>query len=680
MREERSALVAYHYFDFKDASKRNVRGLLASLLSQLSDDSDTCRDVLHQLFKMCRGGSKRPSDAALANCLGTMLKLSGQPIFIITDALDECPNATGTPSAREEVLNFVEDLVGSNHSNLFICITSRPEQDIQALLNALTSASRRVSLHEERGQREDIGRYVRSFVHADREMRRWREEDKELVIKTLSERAGGMWDTSVEYLIIIAHVWDRFRWVYCQLDTLRRCFPPSIRKTLNELPATLDETYERTLEEIPKEKRCHAHRLFQCLVAAIRPLHVEELAEIFAIDFDLDTVTAPYLMDAWRPENPEEAILSTCSTLITVIDGNRGSKIVQFSHFSVKEFLISDRLRTSKVGNIRNDHIRLDVAHTLLARACLTVLLHLDEKTDKKRLATFPLALYAAQHWFEHAKYEDVALQVQDAMEELFNPSKPYLTSWVWIHDVDKGWIRKSIDTVTDIRSHPEGTALYYAVSCGLSGPAKYLISTHGEDVNAMSGIRGTPLHAASNKGHLDAVSLLLGHGAEVNVTNERGITPLCGAYDGQHVQVMQLLLEHGAAPDVRYDSTGLLTHDASYRGRAEVIRLLLQHNADVDATSSYNYTPLHWALIEGYADVVQILLEHGADIDAVSEAGTPLFLAVKRGHSDVTRLLLERGADVQIRGGDLTPFQVATENGDTQIVQLLLEHGADKE
>jgi hypothetical protein len=191
MREERLALVAYHYFDFKDASTRHVRGLLASLLSQLGDDSDACRGVHHDLFKTCRDGSERPSDAALVKCLGTMLKLSGQPVFIIADALDECPSTTGTPSARE-VLNFVEDLVGSNHSNLFICVTSRPEQDIQTVFNPLTSALRRVSLHEERGQREDISSYVRSFVHADRSMRRWREEDKELVINTLSERAGGM--------------------------------------------------------------------------------------------------------------------------------------------------------------------------------------------------------------------------------------------------------------------------------------------------------------------------------------------------------------------------------------------------------------------------------------------------------------------------------------------------------
>ncbi len=193
MREDGSALVAYHYFDFKDASKCDTRGLLASLLFQLGDDSDRCWDVLHQLYTKCRDGSEQPSDSALVECLKAMLESPGQvPIFVILDALDECPSTTGTPSAREKVLNFVEDLVGSNPPKLFICITSRPEQDIQSVLNPLTSVGRCVSLHEERGQREDINHYVRLFVHGDRTMRRWREEDKELVINTLSEQADGM--------------------------------------------------------------------------------------------------------------------------------------------------------------------------------------------------------------------------------------------------------------------------------------------------------------------------------------------------------------------------------------------------------------------------------------------------------------------------------------------------------
>ena len=193
MQEARPAMIAYHYFDFKDASKRDVRGLLASLLFQLGGHSDRCQEVLYNLYTSCQDGSERPSDSALAGCLKRMLGLPGQrPTFFIVDALDECPNTTGTPSAREEVLNFLEDLVGSRYSNLFICVTSRPEQDIQTVLNPLISASRRVSLHEEGGQMEDIKSYIHSFVHMDRTMQRWREEDRKLVISILSERADGM--------------------------------------------------------------------------------------------------------------------------------------------------------------------------------------------------------------------------------------------------------------------------------------------------------------------------------------------------------------------------------------------------------------------------------------------------------------------------------------------------------
>jgi len=193
MGEASSALVAYYYFDFKDASKRGLRGLLTSLLFQLGHHDDLCRDVLYQLYNTCHDGFEQPSDAALAKCLEAMLDLPGQhPVFVVLDALDECPNNTGTPSAREEVLDFVENFVGSDHSNLFLCITSRPEQDIQAALDPLTSPSSRVSLHEEGGQREDINSFIRSFVHTDKTMRRWREEDRELVISTLSERADGM--------------------------------------------------------------------------------------------------------------------------------------------------------------------------------------------------------------------------------------------------------------------------------------------------------------------------------------------------------------------------------------------------------------------------------------------------------------------------------------------------------
>lgn len=183
----------YFYFDFKDATKRDIRGLLSSLLIQLSDTSDICWNVLSDLYTKHRDGSDQPSEATLVQCLKHMLQsVARTSLYMIVDALDECPNTTGTPSPREKVLNFVEDLVGSQYPNLYLCVTSRPEQDIRAVLDPLTPTSCRVSLHEEGGQREDINAYIRSFAETDRAMRRWRAEEKQLVIKTLSDKADGM--------------------------------------------------------------------------------------------------------------------------------------------------------------------------------------------------------------------------------------------------------------------------------------------------------------------------------------------------------------------------------------------------------------------------------------------------------------------------------------------------------
>jgi len=201
--------MAYYYFDFKDLAKRDIRGLLSSLLIQLCDSSDHCWDVLSELYTECRNGSTQPSEDQLAHCLRGMVEDAGtDPIYIIVDALDECPNTTGTPSPRERVLKFLKDLVGMTNSNLHTCITSRPEQDIQDILNSLASGSRCVSLHQEGGQKQDIMNYIYSFVHNDPQMRRWRPADKELVISTLSERAHGMSGTS-----FIAHVgyYSRYR-------------------------------------------------------------------------------------------------------------------------------------------------------------------------------------------------------------------------------------------------------------------------------------------------------------------------------------------------------------------------------------------------------------------------------------------------------------------------------------
>jgi ankyrin repeat protein len=381
--------------------------------------------------------------------------------------------------------------------------------------------------------------------------------------------------------------------------------PTSIRKSLNELPVTLDETYERTLQSIPKQRWQHAHRLFQCLVSAIRPLRVKELAEIFAIEFGSNATLNP--VEYWRPKNPEEEFLSACSALISIIKDDKGSKIVQFSHSSVKEFLTSDRLKTSDVENVRQYYISLEHAHTLMAQSCLAVLLQLDEKVDRKRLKKFTIAFYAAKHWVDHAKFQNVISQIRDAMEDLFNPMKPHFRAWLWIHDATP-WRLFSFG-MDNCPSPPDITPLYCAAWFGFSDLAKHLIITHAEDVNAKCRDYSSPLHVVRGR---DAAHVLLEYGADKNAKKFGGGTPL---------------------------------HIASYNGQSEVVQSLLEHGATVDARNDCGSTPIHHASENGYLEIVRLLLDHGADISIRGSSVTPFEVATSSGHHDIARLLQDHGA-----------------------------------
>ncbi len=246
----------------------------------------------------------------------------------------------------------------------------------------------------------------------------------------------------------------------CQVDRLRRSFPASIRSALADLPEDLDQTYEQTLLGIDKQKRKYAQRLFQCLLVAIRPLRVEELAELFAVEFDANA--PPSFNEGYRPVDAEEVVLSACSSLVAVIN-REGRKVVQFSHFSVKEFLTSERLATAE-ERLSYYHILLEPAHTIIAHASLSVLLQLDDKIDRNTMEHFPLAPYAARHWVDHAQYRGVSSHIQEVMERLFDPTEPHFAAWVWVHDIDRHWI----EPMSPIHPRrPEAVPLYYASLCG---------------------------------------------------------------------------------------------------------------------------------------------------------------------------------------------------------------------
>jgi len=262
--------------------------------------------------------------------------------------------------------------------------------------------------------------------------------------------------------------------VYCQLETLRRCFPAVIRHALNELPDTLDETYKRTLLGIEKEKRSFAHRLFQCVTVAVRPLRVDELAEVLAIRFD--TGQLPRYHVDWQSEDAQEAVLSACSSLISVVDVD-GSPVVQFSHFSVKEFLTSDRLANS-TEDLSRYHVHPHSAHTILAQASLTILLHLGDRVDKNSIKRFPFAQYAAQHWVDHGRFENVSSSIQDAMERLFDMDEPSFATWIWIYDIDYPFRQRMFEDHHHHQRPFHYTMPHFVVSVTLSNISLPIIRT----------------------------------------------------------------------------------------------------------------------------------------------------------------------------------------------------------
>jgi ankyrin repeat protein len=472
----------------------------------------------------------------------------------------------------------------------------------------------------------------------------------------------------------------------------------------------LDETYARVLSQIPQGSQEHAHRMLQCLMVAVRPLRVEELAELLAFEFGTVQGAVPKYRTDWRPTDQVEAVLSTCSSLTSIVD-DHGSQVVQFSHFSVKEFLTSNRL-SSSLGDFSQYRILPGPAHTILAQACLGFLLHLDGHTDDE---SFPLAEYAARHWVTHAQFEDVASRLKNGMETLFDCSKPHFATWVGIYNMDEESSPESSSTIP--------SPLYYSSLCGFSDLVEHLSTKNPLHVNAIGGKHNFPLLAALVGKHIRVAEILLERGANVDIRGMRKRTPLHEAID--NVGLVQSLLNRGADVNCRQDDLRTPLHLAAYYGELEIARLLAEHKADINYRDNEGKTPfflllegssrnddnilelaqlllergtdvnlrttkkwtlLHAAAFLGKLDIARVLLDHGANPGVENDEGETALSLVSHGEHNVqghsvaiARLLIERGVDVNTRAkGNVIPLHWAAFIGRLEIAQLLLNDGAN--
>jgi ankyrin repeat protein len=459
-----------------------------------------------------------------------------------------------------------------------------------------------------------------------------------------------------------------------------------VKRTLNELPESLDETYERVLRSINKANWEHARRLMQCITVAIRPLRVEELAEVLTVDFDAARNGGiPNLKPGWRWSDQHQAVLSTCSSLIAIVD-HGDSQVVQFSHFSVKEFLTSDRLAVSG-GDVSRYHILLTPAHTILAQACLGVLLRLDQQAVRDNTLDNPLTKYAARHWVDHAQFEGVSSRIQDVMEYFFDADRQHWVTWRGVYDIDDHIWRK----FNLFREIPSPVPLYYAALCGFYDLAKQLVVKNPEHVNAGGGYMVAPLVAALYHKHFRVADLLLGYGADVNVRGGAENTPLIPASDAGDVDIIRWLLDHGADVNARNIALNTPLGFAADQ-HLEASRMLLEHNADVNAQNNLGKAPLHHASVatknKDMLKLMQLLLDKGADPNVRDGDGcTPLHdsscwkkggYVPQYGTVEGSRLLLDHGANIDAKNNEgKTPLRVASEAGRHEMAEFLIGRGA---
>jgi ankyrin repeat protein len=468
---------------------------------------------------------------------------------------------------------------------------------------------------------------------------------------------------------------------------MRHAVQPDVLDILERLPKTLDETYERLLKNINENNRRHARCLLHCLAVSVRPLRVEELAEILTFDFNVAEGTIPKYRPDRRPTNQEAAILSICPNLITVVD-NRGSRVVQFSHLSVKEFLTSDHLASTR-EDLSFYHILPARAHTILAQVCLGFLLHPNGCNDDKSAKGSPLAEYAAQHWVTHAQFEDVATRVMDGIESLLDTDEPHFSAWLSLFDP----VKESSGRLPSEIPSP----LYYLVLCGFQNDlVRHIAIKHPEFVNATGGSYGFPLDAALFRNNFPVAAILLKHGGRVDIRDARNQSALhktIERHDKVAIDQVEFLLEHGADVNAQRDDLWTPLHLALHAGELTVARMLLDRQADVNARNNDGQAPLHllsrWEAPQGEDDGsedAKILLKRGANVNEKdNDDATPLHLASYHKRLGIVRVLLEYGANIDMENNqNRTPLQIAIAGnglvkGDgVGVARLLVAHGAE--
>ncbi|CAN9201723.1 unnamed protein product [Alternaria alternata] len=548
--DDTSMVTAYFYFDFNNTQKQDPELMLRSLLCQLVQRSAVIPKGVDALFSSCENGQRKPSSHALLQ----VIKEAAQEfthVYVVLDALDEC-------TQRSELMDMLEAVAGWQLDNLRLLITSRKERDIESSLEKHIRNEDAACLQRDVVDK-DIQRYVQQRLHDDNDLARW---NRDAAIRQEIEEA----------LMRGAH-----------------------------------QTYDRILTAISEEYSEYAMRILQWLTFSARPLSVEEVAEVVAIDvardpaFDRDEVL----------EDPLEA-LNICSSLITITtneaDKRLGSaqRIVALAHYSVQEYLVSDRIRQ---GSAKQYSMQESACQSAITRGSLKYLMQLQQPLEEETLQMSALARYSAEFWSSHLrKTGDEIEQVSQLTMGLLTREEPAYLNWLRLHDSDRPWEEPNLEKSDDNIPMP----LYYAALLGISTVTRLLLDA-GAEVNAQGGEYGNALQAASAGGYEQVVKTLLYTGAEVNAQGGVYGNALQAASAVGHEQVVKTLLNTGAEVNAQGGVYGNALQAASVFGHEQIVKTLLDAGAEVNAQGGEYGNALQAASYRGHEQVVKTLLNAGA-------------------------------------------------------------------
>ncbi|KAF2845553.1 hypothetical protein T440DRAFT_460188 [Plenodomus tracheiphilus IPT5] len=629
-----SEAVAYFYFDFNDAKTQDNELMLRSIVCQLSYQSADVLARLERWLESHEHGQRRPSVTELLDMLREIVQ-NFSHVYVVLDALDES-------NRRPQLLNILGVLAEGHLDRLHLLVTSRRERDIETSLENIVRRENRIGLETDMVD-ADIRNYVQQRLSDDTALSKWA---KDIVLRQEIEAA------------LIKGSRGMFRWAACQLDTLGRCRSRAmLRRSLAELPPTLDKTYDRILSSIAEPDAKYALRILQWLTFALRPLTVDEIAESVAIDdgriptFDREEVL----------EDPMD-VLDICCSLVTIAPATADTRprnppkhIVKLAHYSVKEYLLSEIIQKTSAARFG---LQLVASHATMARACLDYLLQFQSPLTEEALRDSKLARYSAEYWMAHfgrAGGSNTDL-LQAALLLSSSENAAYL-NWIRISDPERPWavpdLTKSIEDVP--------LPLYYMSLFGLVDVVKLLVDT-SVDVNTKGGFYGNALVAASGSGHEETVNLLLQHGANVNAAGEK-----CGT-----------------ALDV-----------ATMNGHTAVVDLLLANGAQITSIEGDKWPPLDWPSNAAFISISKLLIDkglstlsdaggrtalmmaasYGPDINAQSLKGsTALDRAVRMGHQAIAEKLVQHGATPQLQNiYGFTALSRAAYVGSHDLLSILL-------